>query len=203
MRRPSDAVISSFLISQRSQGFSYSQVGASRGNPPAGYTIDHNRVRVGQGADDFARAAESLRRWQMFELGWLDLCWPNAPIQAGSTVAVLVRALGVWWLNACRIVYVLDEGAPTRRFGFAYGTLSEHAEQGEERFSVEWRPSDDSVWYEIFAFSRPKHWLARVGYPLSRQLQFRFAIDSMHAMLSAVDRSRRIDFSDRNRGSGH
>jgi hypothetical protein len=42
------------------------------------------------------------------------------------------------------------------RYGFAYGTLPEHAEAGDERFAVELRPEDETVWYDIYAFSRPK-----------------------------------------------
>jgi hypothetical protein len=38
-------------------------------------------------------------------------------------VAVLARSLGLWWLNACRIVSVVNEDGPGKRFGFAYGTL--------------------------------------------------------------------------------
>ena len=38
--------------------------------------------------------------------------------------------LGLWWLNACRIVYVVDEAGPVTRFGFAYGTLPGHAGSG-------------------------------------------------------------------------
>ena len=34
------------------------------------------------------------------------------------------RAIGFWWLNACRIVYVVDEAGPITQFGFAYGTLA-------------------------------------------------------------------------------
>lgn len=48
------------------------------------------------------------------------------------------------------------------RFGFAYGTLPGHVESGEERFQIEWHRSDDSVWYDILAFSRPNHPLARL-----------------------------------------
>jgi len=121
----------------------------------------------------------------MFELGWVRLCWPDAPIAEGTTVAILVFHFGFWSLSAARIVYVLDE-PPGRRFGFAYGTLSEHAEKGEERFSVEWR-GDGSVWYELLAFSRPNHLLVRVARPLSRRLQRRFARDSLQAMLAATD----------------
>ena len=37
----------------------------------------------------------------------------------------------------------------TRKFGFAYGTLPDHAATGEERFLIEWNQDDDSVWYDI------------------------------------------------------
>ena len=86
-------------------------------------------------------------------------------------------------MSACRIVYVLVE---PRRFGFAYGTLPAHVERGEERFLVEWC-ADDSVWYDILAFSRPNHWLVRLGYPITRLLQKRFARDSMRVMQAAVN----------------
>ena len=75
-----------------------------------------------------------------------------------------------------------------KRFGFAYGTMAEHAESGEERFTVEWDRDEDTVWYDILAFSRPRQMLARLGYPLSRLLQKRFAEDSKAAMLEAVRR---------------
>jgi uncharacterized protein (UPF0548 family) len=68
----------------------------------------------------------------------------------------------------------------------AYGTLQNHVERGEERFSIEHRVEDDSVWYDILAFSIPQHPLARLGYPLSRAAQRRFARDSKSAMLYAI-----------------
>ena len=70
------------------------------------------------------------------------------------------------------------------RFGFAYGTLPDHVERGEERFTIEWQ-ADDSVWYDIYAFSRPKHPLARLGFPVTRMLQKRFARDSLAVMKAA------------------
>ena len=121
----------------------------------------------------------------MFDLGWVELRWPDAPIAVGTTVAVLAR-FGGWWLNAARIVSVFDDPAPRRRFGFAYGTLEDHVEQGEERFSVEWDERDGSVWYDLLAFSRPHHPLVRAAYPLTRRLQRRFARDSARAMMAAV-----------------
>jgi len=97
-----------------------------------------------------------------------------------------VHHFGFFSLNACRIVYTLEEDGPIKRFGFAYGTLAGHAESGEERFTVEWNREDDSVWYEILAFSRPGQMLARLGYPLSRSLQKRFAEGSKAAMVKAA-----------------
>ena len=44
----------------------------------------------------------------------------------------MARALGHWWLKACRIVYVVDESGPISQFGFAYGTLPGHAEMEKE-----------------------------------------------------------------------
>ena len=56
-------------------------------------------------------------------------------------------------VNACRVVYVVDEEEPIQRYGFAYGTLPDHAETGEERFLVEWNRASGEVWYDILAFS--------------------------------------------------
>src|SRR6188768_3076153 len=42
---------------------------------------------------------------------------------------------GFWSLNGCRVLYHLDGG--DTRFGFAYGTLTNHAEAGEELFALE------------------------------------------------------------------
>ena len=98
---------------------------------------------------------------------------------------MLARAVGLWVLNACRVVYVVEEEEPVRRFAFAYGTLPEHAESGEERFQVEWL-EDDSVWYAILAFSRPNQLFSRMAYPYVRHKQKQFARESMLAMKTAV-----------------
>jgi uncharacterized protein (UPF0548 family) len=189
VRKPSVATVGAFLERQKEKSFSYSAVGASRGQPPPGYVLDHNRVRLGHGQLTFVQACAALRRWEMFQLGWLKLCWPDAPIKQGTVVAVLAPQCGVWFLNACRIVYVIEETGPVERFGFAYGTLPDHVEKGEERFSVEWHHADESVWYDILAFSRPNRVLARLGYWYARRMQKRFARDSLAAMARAVTAS--------------
>jgi uncharacterized protein (UPF0548 family) len=183
---PSENEIRRFISKQKDSGFSYSEVGASATAAPTGYNLDHNRVQLGRGEGAWRRAAEAIRTWRMFSMPWVGLYWPSAPIQVGTDVAVMVRHLGFYWVNACRIVYTVDDAAPVKRFGFAYRTLADHAESGEERFTVEWDEDKDNVWYDILAFSRPRQPLARLGYPLSRSLQKRFARDSKAAMLRAV-----------------
>ena len=185
-RKPSEARIRGFLLSQSDQAFSYAEVGMTRGNAPSGYNADHNRIELGHGAQTFARAVEAMRDWKMFALRWVKLYYSDAPIEPGTTVCVRVQHLGFWSLNACRIVYVIDEDGPVKRFGLAYGTLTDHAERGEERFTLEWNPEDDSVSYDILAFSRPGLLFAKLGYPFTRALQKRFARDSKQAMLRAV-----------------
>jgi uncharacterized protein (UPF0548 family) len=186
VHRPSKREVDAFLASQQDKKFSYREVGASQDRAPQEYTVDHNRVQLGHGVRIFERAVEAIRHWRMFEMPWISLCWPETPIEVGGTVAVLTSHFGFWSLNACRIVYVIDDRDSSRRYGFAYGTLTEHAEIGEERFSVEFHPEDESVWYDLYAFSRPAG-LARAAYPLSRLLQMRFVSDSKMAMRRAVE----------------
>jgi uncharacterized protein (UPF0548 family) len=185
-RKPSDALIRSFLERHSGEPFSYCEVGASRGEAPPGYDLDQNSVLLGKGPAVFEAARDALRCWRMFPPSWTQIEPAGALIQEGNVVAMLARVFGVWWLNACRIVYVFDEREPVRRFGFAYGTLPKHVERGEERFSVEWH-ADDTVWYAILAFSRPRYWLTRLGYPLARRVQRRFARDSLAALRRAVE----------------
>lgn len=188
IRRPAPDEIRAFLDRQRQASFSYPDVGATKGQPPAGWVTDHNRVRLGTGQAAFQAACAAVRRWEMFRLGWVEAHGTaDTPIVPGQEVAVLANLFGTWWLNACRVVYVVDEAAPVRRFGFAYGTLTDHAERGEERFSVEWRRGDDSVWYDLLAFSRPGYWMVKLAYPLARRFQRRFAAESLAAMKRAVE----------------
>ncbi len=186
LRKPSAESIHPFLAAQAKLPFTYTAVGATAGTPPLGYVVDRTRIKLGEGEPVFRLAIAALRRWEQFHLGWVE-AWPsNTLIQSGEVVAVMGRAIGIWWLNACRIVYVVDEQGPISRFGFAYGTLPGHVESGEERFLIEWDRGDDGVWFDILAFSRPNHFLTRLGYYAVRRLQKRFGRDSAASMLKAV-----------------
>ena len=186
--KPTEENIRLFVDAQKNSLFSYGEVGATRDDgAPDGYTVDHNRIQLGSGRETFERAIEAVRNWKMFDLSWTELYFDTTPIEVGNTVAILIKHFGFWSLNAARIVYVLDETTDDiEKFGFAYGTLTEHGERGEERFSVEYDKTDESVWYDLFAFSQPNHFFAKLGYPLSRYLQKQFAAESKQAMVKAV-----------------
>jgi uncharacterized protein (UPF0548 family) len=181
-RKPSDEMVRQFISSQQDLAFSYGDVGATRSESrPPGYNIDHNRIGLGDGEDVYLRAVSALRNWKQFELGWVTIVPPNTPIEVGRIVAVQAQTFGFWTLSAARIVYVVDESDKVRRFGFAYGTLPNHVERGEERFTVE-LCEDNSVWYDIYAFSHPQHPLVKLGLPVARRLQRRFVRDSLALM---------------------
>lgn len=184
LHQPSIAVIRRHLAVQSELPVSYSEVGASRTGSPNGYPINHYRCQLGTGTGTFARAVTALRKWGMYELDWTKLYWPDTPIIEGATVAILARHFGFWSLNPCRIIYVLEEEGTIQRSGFAFGTLPGHAEQGEERFAIEWDHISDSVWYDLFSFARPHQPLAKIGSPLARLIQRRFAKDSQQAMIA-------------------
>lgn len=173
---PSEHDAVEFVNSQRNLPFTYTEVGATNAVPPkSDYNVDHNRIQLGTGEAVYKKAVEALKNWRHFDLGWVTIAPRGVPVEVGATVAIKARAFGTWSLSASRIVYTIDED---KRFGFAYGTLPDHVECGEERFLIEWR-ADDSVWYDILAFSRPKHPLVRLSKPLARMLQKQFARDSL------------------------
>ncbi|WP_202595010.1 DUF1990 family protein [Blastopirellula marina] len=171
-----------FLQTQASRDFSYPMVGATLATPPSEYQVDHTRVRLGHGEESLAQGRIALQKWTQFQLGWVTTFPPALPIQAGEMVAIVARAGGFWWLNACRIVCTIEE---PKQFGFAYGTLPAHAESGEERFLIEMDDAGD-VWYDILAFSRPNRVSAKLAYPYMRHLQKRFARESAAAMRQAI-----------------
>ena len=186
LRRPSAAAVREFLAAQAKLGFTYTAVGATASLPPTGYVVDRTRIKLGEGQEVFTKAKAALGRWEQFRLGWVEAWPPRTPIRPGEVVAIVARRVGVWWLSACRVVYVVDEPGSVSRYGFAYGTLPDHAGSGEERFLVEWDRASDEVWYDILAFSRPQRLLTRLGYRYMRRLQKRFGRESAVAMLRAM-----------------
>jgi uncharacterized protein (UPF0548 family) len=183
--RPNDQQLQRFLDAQDALSFSYAEIGQSTDGAPQGYNLDHNRVLLGQGKEVFDAASLALSQWRMFPTPWTEIRPAGARQNVGTPLLMIARIFGVWWVNACRVVYRADSHHESQRSGFAYGTLPGHVEQGEERFMVEW-DREDNVWYDLRAFSRPRYWLARLSYPITRRLQRRFVLDSQAAMRRAV-----------------
>jgi len=171
------------------------------------FDVDHLRIHLGYGQDCFSRAKLAMMAWKMFTVpDWLEICWPHSTIREGETLGMLILNVGLYSLTACRIVYTIDEDSSRlagdtvesgsimaesdtpshERFGFACGTLPCHLVSGEERFLVEWDKADDSVCYEVLSFSKPQHWMAKVGYPISRWYQEQYHKETGWAMLLSV-----------------
>ena len=184
-RRPSPEDIERYLRESRDLPLSYAPVGILSAPARRG-RIDELTRAIGRGKADFERARDALIAWKQFEIGWVETFPRPAPVAVGTEVAVLIRHLGFWSLNGCRIVQVFGD-ASGDRFGFAYGTLINHAEQGEEIFEVYRDPESDDVLYRIRAVSRPRAALAYAGYPITRALQARFRCQSAEVMRRAAN----------------
>ncbi|HEY2410941.1 MAG TPA: DUF1990 domain-containing protein [Pirellulaceae bacterium] len=194
--RPDERRIHEYIATQADGDFSYGPVGftqngATRERLP-GWSVDCHRVVLGSGGKVFRRAIAAIATWQMFPPEITAVFDRHVPF-AGLCVAVLFHAkpLPLCLLMPARVVYVTEDsitcdGQQIDRFGFAYGTLPDHPERGEERFLVEWHRDDDSVHYDLLAVSQPRHWLARLAYPYTRWQQASFRRLSGLAMQRAV-----------------
>ena len=182
-RRPSLETIDRFVRESQDLPLSYGPIGLVR--TVNANDLDDTTVAIGHGVADFERARAALMGWKQFEVGWIETFPRHAPVAVGTVVAVLIRHLGFWSLNGCRVLYNVGGLDDAARFGFAYGTLTNHAENGEELFEVFIDPQTDEVIYRIRAISWPQAPLARIGQPIVRVLQERFRDHSAAAMRRA------------------
>lgn len=154
---------------------------------PAGYGHALTEGVVGHGATDWAAARHALRTWKVVPAGeWVEL-YPEPRVRPGAQVMVCFRLFGGWWTSPCRVVYVVDE---PNRFGFAYGTLPGHVEQGEERFLVERDPATGLVTYSVRAMARAMHPGAKALPGLVAKLQTRFRAESVDAVRAHITSTR-------------
>lgn len=183
LTRPTEADLRHLAEAGRTDSLTYEPIGIS-GNTeaPAGYRLDRWSRTLGASDDIFHSAAQALRTWQVHRGAGLIVC-DNGPPTVDAIVA-MAAPLPLGFIEVvCRVVDVVD--APDR-FGFTYGTLRVHPEQGEESFIVV-RHHDGSVVFEIVAASRPRHVLARTCPPVARRLQ-RTAITRYLDAMSAATR---------------
>ena len=184
-RRPSPEQIDRFLRESQDLPLSYSPIGIVNADTARQDFVEAT-VAIGRGKADFERARAALVAWKQFDIGWVETFPRHAPVAVGTVVAVQMRHLGFWSLNGCRVLYSVGSLDDVARFGFAYGTLTNHAESGEELFEVFVDPPTDEVIYRIRASSWPQATLARIGQPIVRVLQARFRDHSAAAMTRAT-----------------
>jgi uncharacterized protein (UPF0548 family) len=168
VRQPSARQLEKLRISLAGQAVTYREVGATGRAPrPAGYRHDRRTIGLGQGTGAWTRARQALIEWKAHEGAGVAATPDTAPLRAGTVLTATTRIGPFWIIAPCRIVYVTDT---PDRFGFAYGTLPGHPEEGDEAFHV-LRNDEGTVRFEIVAFSKPAELLARLGGPVSRVIQ--------------------------------
>ncbi len=182
LTRPKETDLRHLAEAGTEDPLTYEPIGIS-GNTeaPAGYHFDRWSRTLGASDDVFRSAAQALRTWQVQRRAGL-IVYENGPPTVGAVVA-MAAPLPLGFIDVvCRVVVVHDE---PNRFGFAYGTLRVHPEQGEESFTVV-RHDDGSVVFEIVAVSRPRHLLARAFSPVARRLQRSATTRYLDAMSAAT-----------------
>ena len=170
LRKPRQEDLARLVGAEHGAKLTYCEVGAtaSADNQPPGYRLDHWAADLGSFTQErFAGMAAAVGQWQLQRRSGLTI-YPGNPVQAGETFALAFRLAAFHVVAAGRVVYVTDE---PDRFGFAYGTLPSHPEQGEEAFHVLRHGS--RLRLEIVSFSRPRHPVARLGAPVTRAVQVR------------------------------
>ena len=176
---PNTKALNEFLEKISGTDYAYKEVGATATNEKfPHYDNDYSSQIIGKGEEVWQKAKLALKNWQQFPLPWTKIFPNTTPLKKGETVAVLFRLFGLWWKNSTKIVYTFDEA---NRFGFAYGTLQNHVEMGEEVFWIE-KDNEGNVSYHIKAFSKPKFWMAKLTYPMARIYQRKFVKESMATM---------------------
>jgi uncharacterized protein (UPF0548 family) len=184
LRTPSAEQLSHFMARQRVAPLTYTEVGASFDDAlPSGYHHVRDGGVLGRGDLAWERSRAAIRAWAAHRGAGMTIVPEDAPIVEGTTVAVLTSLGPLHVVASCRIVRVVDD---TDRFGFAYGTLPAHPEEGEERFVVT-RDADGTVRFEVVAFSRPHDLLTKLGGPVPRRIQARATQQYLQGMRDAVN----------------
>lgn len=149
---------------------------------PRGFVHDRSVSFLGSGEREFAEACKVFDSWLHFDLGWVRVLNPQAPLAVGQLIGIEAHTLGLWSVNFSIITEVRRTSSI---FGFLYTTTSVHVEEGQERFVLEMN-NDGSVFYVIEAVSRPRATLAKIGYPVTRIMQRRFSGHSHDRMWMAL-----------------
>ncbi len=182
LRPPSVEALRSLADAQRDLELTYEPVGVTAHDDlPSGYLRDCWSRSIGAGDDVFDAAVASVRSWGLQRGSGLIVA-ADGDVEVGVIVA-MSAPLPVGWVDVvCRVVDVTDR---PDEWSFTYGTLPEHPEQGEERFTVR-RDAAGDVQVIIDAVSLVRNPLARLAPPIARALQTRAVERYLDAAETAV-----------------
>ncbi|MER7949777.1 DUF1990 domain-containing protein [Streptomyces sp. NPDC096079] len=154
-------------------GLTYREVGATRTPDalPAGYHHLRHSAVVGHGRAAFEAAGAAVTSWRMHRATGALVRSDAERARPGVHLEVALGAGPLRIGVPCEVIWTAYE---EERIGFAYGTLTGHAECGEESFVVELAP-DGTVRFTVTAFSRPGTWYTRLAGPLIPPLQHAYA----------------------------
>jgi uncharacterized protein (UPF0548 family) len=140
--------------------------------PPERFRTEHFSEIIGNGQPHFDRARAGIEQWAAHRGSGIEVFPPDAEVEVGQTVTLLIRQLGLWVVASCRVESVVEEA---ERFGFSYVTMPGHPECGVETFVIRYAPlgRDSRVHFDIEATSRPLDPLVRLVSPIGRAIQRR------------------------------
>jgi len=183
LTRPEPEALRPLVVGGAFDELSYELVGLSKlAEAPSGFRMERRTCELGRGDEVFDKAVQALREWQVHRGSGIVVLADDEP--RTDLVVAMSAPLPVGFIDlACRVVDTVDQ---QDQFGFTYGTLSAHPEEGEESFTIT-RGADFSITFDILAVSRPRMWAARVCPPVARKLQHRATGKYLAAMQSAVN----------------
>jgi len=183
LTRPEPEALRSLVVGGAFDELSYELVGLSKlAEAPSSFRMDRRTCELGRGDEVFDKAVRALREWQVHRGSGIVVLADDEP--RVDLVVAMSAPLPVGFIDlACRVVDTVDQ---QDQFGFTYGTLSAHPEEGEESFTIT-RGADFSITFDILAVSRPRMWAARFCPPVARKLQHRATGKYLAAMQSAVN----------------
>ena len=186
LTKPSKQDVLDTLEGCLTRPFSYPFVGASKTGAPNGWRSDDQRILLGD-SKQFEAARRALHGWIQFDLTWVFPHEQDVPIEKGNLFCFTSRQFGIWAINVCRIVYLIDEDSDSaRRYGFAYGTVDRHSVAGEETFTLELDKRTNQLFFRLTKFSRPAHFLTRIALPLTHYVQNCFTRDALNRFKQEV-----------------
>ncbi|CAM9641553.1 unnamed protein product [Scytosiphon promiscuus] len=205
----SDTAIKGFLSEISYRAFNHDDEGMTALQPPlhptsppvaipTGYRVNARRQLLGTGAKVYERAV----RLGLRECGVVNrLSWANLEMaekdsrrwREGMGLLTVVKCYGfLWSANPCRLVFAhWDRRLPCelgkgKCSSVGFSTVYGHLIQGEERFSIEFREEDSTVWLDLYSISRGAGVLGKIAMPFIRPIQKAFFAGQCKEMLRLV-----------------